>query len=71
MLNKDITIDFMCKVLRNFTILILSKDITIDFNGPEDQIYQHENFLHQVIPIIIVDNLWNNLFHSVKWAQQP
>ena len=57
---------------------MLSKiKITIDFNGPEAKLY-HSNTpktsdfkLHLVIPIIIVDNLYYNLFHSVKLVQQP
>ena len=55
---------------------MLSKiEITIDFNGPEAKLYHSntqkqngESFfkLHRVIPIVIVDNLHYNLFHSVK-----
>ena len=57
----------MCKCLRNFTILILSKiQIIINFNGPESQFlslkYSKIEWctffkLHQVNPLTIFDNL--------------
>ena len=38
--NSFLVVKLMCKVLRNFTVPILSKiEITIDFNGPESQLH--------------------------------
>ena len=69
----------MCKVFKKFHCHnIEKKEITIDFNGPGDQLSSFNYSkteqwiffkLHQVILLIIVDNL--RLYHLVMWIQQP
>ena len=52
----------VCKDLRSFTVPILRKIyITNDFNGPKMEWRLFFKF-HQVIPLIVVDNLHYRLF---------
>ena len=65
------------KVLRTFNAPVLSEIvITIDFNGPERYIY-HSIIelwiffkLHEVTPMITVDNVHFNLIHLITYVQQ-
>ena len=72
-----LTIKTVCKILRNFTLPMLSKiEITIDFNGPVGQFYhsnaqiENSEFFSNFIVTIIVDNLHHNLFYSVMNVHQ-
>ena len=57
------------KVLRNFTVPLVIK--ANDFTQIPKIELETLIKLQQVIPMIIVCNLYYHFLHSVKWVQQP